>query len=75
MCSSTSQKDEVIVVVIQNPKTGDDFVDLLIVIGVSDETIQEMSADIARYTNSLSRDQQKERLKLFRKVKNIYSSY
>ena len=60
--------------VIQNPKTGDDFIDLLVVIGVSDETIQEMSADISRYTASLSRDQQRERVKLFRKVNRIYCS-
>lgn len=60
--------------VIQNPKTGDDFIDLLVVIGIDDETIQEMSADIARYTNTLSRDQQRERVKVFRKVKKIYCS-
>lgn len=61
--------------VIQNPKTGDDFIDLLVVLGVSDETIQEMSADISRYTASLSRDQQRERVKLIRKVKKLFSSY
>jgi len=46
----------------------------LIVLGVSDETIQEMAADIARYTNSLSRAENKERLKVFRKVDRIYCS-
>jgi len=63
-----------ITLVIPNPKTGDDFIDLLVVIGVDDETIQEMSADIARYTALLSRDQQRERVKLIRKVNKIYCS-
>jgi hypothetical protein len=61
--------------VIPNPKTGDEFIDLLLVIGVSDETIQEMSADISRYNASLSRDQQRDRVKVYRKVKKLFCSY
>lgn len=60
--------------VIQNPKTGDNFIDLLIVLGASDETIQEMAADISRYVNSLTKEENKERIKVFRKVDRIYCS-
>jgi len=46
----------------------------LIVLGTSDETIQEMSADIARYVNSLTKEENKERLKVFRSADRIYCS-
>lgn len=58
--------------VIPNPRSGDPFINLLIVSGIDDETIQLMTRDIQKYTRRLSRTEQKERLRIFREAKAEY---
>ena len=58
--------------VIPNPKTGDEFLNLLIVSGVSEETLQFMQRDIQKYVQSLSRDQVREYQRIFRAAKKEY---
>jgi len=59
-------------VVIPNPRSGDPFVNLMLVSGITEETMQLMSRDIQMYNRSLSRAEQKERLRIFRKAKEEY---
>jgi len=61
--------------VIPNPKTGDDFIDLLIVTGVSSEVIQLMAADTARYVRSLDREEIRAYQKIYRRAKKLFCSY
>lgn len=58
--------------VISNPRSGDPFINLLIVSGVDDETIQLMGRDIQRYVKSLTRDQVREYQRIFRDAKKEY---
>jgi len=58
--------------VIPNPRSGDPFINLLIVSGVDDETIQLMGRDIQKYVNSLTREQVREYQKVFRTAKAEY---
>jgi len=58
--------------VVPNPRSGDPFVNLMLVSGVTEETMQLMSRDIQMYNRSLSRAEQKERLKIFREAKAEY---
>jgi DNA-binding ferritin-like protein (Dps family) len=58
--------------VIPNPRSGDPFINLLIVSGVDDETIQVMGRDIQRYVKSLTRDQVREYQRIFRDAKAEY---
>ena len=59
-------------VVIPNPRSGDSFINLLIVSGVAEETIQLMTRDIQNYTRRLNRAEQKERLRIFTASKAEY---
>ena len=61
--------------VIPNPKTGDDFIDLLIVTGVSSEVIQLMAADTQRYVRSLTREEIRKYQKIYRRAKKLFCSY
>ena len=58
--------------VISNPRTGDEFLNLLIVSGVDEETLQLMQRDIQNYVQSLSRDEQRDRIRIFREAKAEY---
>ena len=58
--------------VIPNPRTGDEFLNLLIVSGVDEETLQLMQRDIQSYVQSLTRDQQRERIRISREAKAEY---
>jgi hypothetical protein len=58
--------------VIPNPRSGDPFINLLIVSGVDDETIQLMSRDIQMYVKSLAREEIREYQKIFRDAKAEY---
>ena len=58
--------------VIPNPRTGDEFLNLLIVSGVDEETLQLMQRDIQSYVQSLTRDQVREYQKIFREAKAEY---
>jgi len=58
--------------VISNPRTGDEFLNLLIVSGVDDETLQLMQRDIQSYVRSLTRDQVREYQVIFRAAKAEY---
>jgi hypothetical protein len=58
--------------VIPNPRTGDEFLNLLIVSGVSEETLQFMQRDIQFYVQSLSRNQVREYQRIFREAKAEY---
>ena len=58
--------------VIPNPRTGDSFINLLIVSGVDDETIQLMGRDIQKYVQSLTRDEVREYQVIFRMAKAEY---
>ena len=58
--------------VIPNPRTGDEFLNLLIVSGVNEETLQLMQRDIQRYVKSLSREEIREYQKVFRATKSLY---
>jgi site-specific recombinase XerD len=58
--------------VIFNPRTGDEFLNLLIVSGVSEETLQFMQRDIQFYVQSLSRNQVREYQRIFREAKAEY---
>ena len=58
--------------VIPNPRSGDPFINLLIVSGVNDETIQLMSRDIQKYVQSLTREQVREYQRIFREAKAEY---
>jgi len=58
--------------VISNPRSGDEFLNLLIVSGVSEETLQFMQRDIQSYVQSLSRDQVREYQRIFREAKAEY---
>lgn len=58
--------------VIPNPRSGDPFINLLIVSGVDDETIQLMGRDIQKYVRSLTREQVREYQKIFRTAKAEY---
>ena len=59
-------------VVIPNPRSGDPFINLMLVSGITEETIQLMTRDIQMYNRSLSRAEQKERLRIFREAKAEY---
>jgi len=59
-------------VVIPNPRSGDSFINLMLVSGITEETIQLMTRDIQMYNRSLSRSEQKERLRIFREAKAEY---
>jgi hypothetical protein len=58
--------------VIPNPRTGDEFLNLLIVSGVDEETLQLMQRDIQSYVQSLTRDQVREYQVIFRAAKKEY---
>ena len=58
--------------VISNPRSGDPFINLLIVSGVDDETIQLMGRDIQKYVQSLTREQIREYQVIFRTAKAEY---
>jgi len=58
--------------VIPNPRSGDPFINLLIVSGVDDKTIQLMAQDIQKYVRSLSREEVRAYQKIFRAVKAEY---
>lgn len=58
--------------VILNPRSGDPFINLLIVSGVDDETIQLMGRDIQTYVKSLTRVEVREYQKIFREAKKEY---
>jgi hypothetical protein len=58
--------------VISNPRSGDEFLNLLIVSGVDEETLQLMQREIQSYVNSLSRDQVREYQTIFRAAKAEY---
>jgi hypothetical protein len=58
--------------VISNPRTGDEFLNLLIVSGISEETLQLMDRDISKYVQSLTRDEQRDRIRIFRATKAEY---
>jgi len=58
--------------VIPNPRSGDPFINLLIVSGVDDETIQLMGRDIQKYVRSLTREQVREYQRIFRTAKAEY---
>tara|TARA_R110000822_G_scaffold194629_2_gene332920 strand:+ start:226 stop:423 length:198 start_codon:yes stop_codon:yes gene_type:complete len=58
--------------VIPNPRSGDEFLNLLIVSGVDEETLQLMQRDIQSYVQSLSREEIREYQKVFRTAKAEY---
>jgi site-specific recombinase XerD len=58
--------------VISNPRTGDEFLNLLIVSGVDEETLQLMQRDIQKYVQSLSRNDIREYQRIFRTAKAEY---
>ena len=54
--------------IIADPKTGDDFLDLLIASGVSEQTIRAVSRDIEMYVRSLLQDEVREYIKISNKI-------
>ena len=58
--------------VIPNPRSGDEFLNLLIVSGVDEETLQLMQRDIQKYVRSLTREQVREYQRIFRTAKAEY---
>ncbi len=58
--------------VISNPRSGDEFLNLLIVSGVSEETLQLMQRDIQKYVQSLSREEIRKYQVIFRAAKAEY---
>tara|TARA_R110000751_G_C13609291_1_gene463188 strand:- start:492 stop:680 length:189 start_codon:yes stop_codon:yes gene_type:complete len=58
--------------VIPNPRTGDEFLNLLIVSGVDEETLQLMQRDIQKYVRSLSREEIRKYQIIFRTAKAEY---
>jgi len=54
---------------IQDPKTGDALLDLLIISGVSERTLRLIDDDVARYVQSLTRDEHRTRVKIARAVR------
>ena len=54
---------------IQDPNTGDPFLDWLIVLGVSERTIRLIDNDISRYTQSLSRQGHRDRIKITKAIR------
>ena len=58
--------------VIQNPRTGDEFLDMLIVNGITTKTLRLMDDDIRNYHKSLSQKEQMERIRIWREAKAEY---
>jgi len=54
--------------IINDPRTGDDFLDLLIASGVSDKTIQQVSREIEMYVRSLTREEVREYIKISNRI-------
>jgi len=55
--------------VIQDPSSGDPFLDWLIVLGVSERTLRLIDNDISRYVQSLSRQGHKDRIKIIKAIR------
>jgi len=58
--------------VISNPNTGDVFLDLMIVSGVTEKTLKIMSRDIEKYVRSLSKEEYREYVRIWRAAKEAY---
>jgi hypothetical protein len=58
--------------VIPNPRSGDEFLNLLIVSGVNEETLQLMQRDIQKYVRSLGSVEVREYQRIFREAKAEY---
>ena len=54
---------------IQDPKTGDALLDLLIISGVSPTTLRLIDNDVARYVQSLTREEHRLRVKIAKAVR------
>ena len=54
---------------IQDPKTGDTMLDMLIISGVSPTTLRLIDNDVARYVQSLTREEHRLRVKIAKAVR------